>query len=428
MTGTSRAISALAFIFSLLVFGYRGWDGHRAIMPLDVVFVQQSLDPSNPFSGVNTPFGQFDLLRQFSGYLHTVVRVFVELFELAPFSIYPVLTFTTSTVIWAGCAWAVFLAVRSVAGPVAGLVGSAAFALLPASNIILLAQLNALQWPMLVASVILIATNFEPRSTLGKLLYLGFLFLLAANAALAFIPMAMLGWRLVLRWNLRDTTKRLTAMCIPYAVQVFAYIRQPGRRAEELNPLAQLFQEMYYIPKTLLPGFLRGAVDGRLSVVASALLLLIAVGFTATVIGAIRTSQPKDQRFDRVVVELIVIAVLSGVFSVVMNGNLNHQYLMIPMTCLWVAVIMSVERLHHVPEYRHFGQITALFALGVFVFSSVATWDKDLRDPFFSPPGLADLSSSLQRAQELCVVSPDDRVDTSGTGLVLPCEIVMTLR
>lgn len=397
-------------------------------MPLDVVFVQQSLDPSIPFWGISTPIGQFDLLRQFSGYLHTVVRVFVEFFELAPFTAFPTLTFTVATIIWSACGWTIFYAVRSLGGTTSGVVAAAAFALLPASNLILLAQLNALQWPMLVAAVVLIASNVEPQTRTGQSMYLIFLIAVASNAALAFIPLALLGWRALTSADKRRVWQRFPAMCVPYFVQVGVYLRQPFRRAGDENSIWDLVREVLYIPKMLLPGSLREGVADSLSIKATIILLVFALGLLIIVVGAHTITRKAKHSRAQVLAELSVIGTLAGVVSVVMNGNLNHQYLMIPLTCWWVAIILSITTLIDTSSTRHLGQLAAMFSVGVFVFSSISTWNKDLNDPFFTRPSLANLSESLDRAQTVCVTNMLDRVDASGTGLVLPCEIVVTLR
>jgi len=430
---SGSALSAGAFVIGLILFGYRGWDGRQSLMPLDVVFVQQSLDPSTPFSGLNTPFGQFDVLRQFSGYLHVVARLFVELFEFAPFSMLPTLIFVVATLIWAGCGWGIFIGVRSVAGAASGLVAATSFALLPPSNIILLSQLNALQWPLLVVCVVLIATDVSPRSIGGQLVVVSVFFATAASAALAFIPLFMLAWRNVARrerlmapWSL--TRWSLIAMTAPFLVQIVAYTRQPGRRAEDLNPLTQIAKEAAYIPKVLLPGSLRGTVTDSLSVGALALLIIIVAGLLTVIVGAVLTSRASASKSATVIVELVTVGACTGVISVTMNGNLNHQYLMIPFASLWIAIVLSIDALTRDPARRRVGIIGALFAVGVFALSGAGTWNKDLHDPFFAQTRAANLAESLAIAQRICELTPNTSADASGTGLGLPCPIIVTLR
>lgn len=423
----TRFPSLATLISAVGILGYRGWESRNVLMPLDVVFVQQALDPSSPFSGINTPFGQFDLLRQFSGYLHTVVRLLVELFGLAPLSAFPMLTFVVATAIWTTCSWSIYIAVRSQTNAAVGFVSAMILCLLPSSNIILLGQLNALQWPMLVSCVVLIATGWHPRSRIGHLGFLTLLFLTSASAALAFLPILLLmtrsviaGWRKY-RWP-------IAAMIVPYAAQIVAYLRQPGRRAEDINPLSQLLREISYIPKTLLPGSIRGSVDESLSGTALLVFWVILVAFLFVLTGsAWMMYQAREQRV-QVILLLLVVSLVSGSISVVMNGNLNHQYLMIPMTTFWVATILCVHFLLSTPAKRHIGQAATIFAFGVFVFSSSSTWKSDYSDDFFALPALARLGPSLDRAQAACNTDPTAVVDVSGTGLTLPCEIVLTLR
>ena len=396
-------------------------------MPLDVVFVQQSLDPSSPFSGINTPIGQFDLLRQFSGYLHTIVRLLVEIFELAPLTAFSHLTFVAATLIWALCSWSLFLAIRSIADSTSGFLAAMVLCLLPSSNIILLGQLNALQWPLLVASIVLIVTEWNPPSRFSALSFLVLLFITAASAALAFIPVTLLtlqirtrGWERI-RWP-------LLVMAAPYIAQIVAYLRQPGRRAEELNPLSQLLQEMAYIPKVLLPGSLRGAVDERLGTPAAVLLGLVIILFTSLFAATVNSFRHKPSPTFRPIATLPIVAVFSGLVSVVMNGNLNHQYLMIPLTCFWLTIILCIDRLMNFPLKRHWAQAATFVALGVFIFSGIASWKKGYSDEFFDRPALARLDVSLREAKEQCASNSGLVVDASGTGLKLPCEIVLTLR
>lgn len=422
-----RVVSLLSFVTSAVVFGYRGWDSRQVLMPLDVVFVQQSLDPSVPFSGINTPFGKFNLLRQFSGYLHTIARVLVEVFELAPFTFFPYLTFVTATLIWALCSWLLFLGVRSIANSFVGFTAALILCLLPSSNIILLGQLNALQWPLLVASTVLIVTEWRPPSRFSTVLFLVLLFTTAASAALAFIPLALLFLRFrINRWN--GIKWPLLSMIIPYIAQVVAYLRQPGRRAEEFNPISQLIQEMAYIPKVLLPGTLRGAVNERLSVYALILLGLIFVSFGCLLAACIHLFRRSSGPTLRSIATLPVVAAFSGSVSVVMNGNLNHQYLLIPLTCFWITIVLCVNQLLSIPKLRNWGQVATLSALAVFVFSSSASWSKDYSDEFFDRPALARLDSSLDEAKRACEGETNLLVDASGTGLKLPCDIVLTLR
>ena len=401
-------------------------------MYLDEVFVGEALQPRLVvFRGFTNEWGETVFLQPFSGYLHTVVRALIELILLGPLSHYPTWTFALSTMVWTACALLLYFAVSDVVGVVGGVIAAIALPLLHASNIILLGQLNALQWPMLVAAVIAVATDFTPRTKFGSVLYAAFLVATSLNAALAFIPLLMLGWRVLAlpkrkRW--RDLI-HLTLMAVPYTLQVFSYFGQRIRVVDGRNPWWYMWNEIGYIPKLLLPGPLRGSVTDDLSLATLSLLIGFLGVLGATIVLGLLAHFRSSRRVARMIIELVVVSIATAILSVYLNGNLNHQYVLIPTMTAWVAVIIALHGILQSTRWRTWGQLATMAAVGIFVFSSVGLWKNSYSDPFFGPTTGTQLDEAIERTQNWCINKDDeDLINLTGYSINLPCHVIRELR
>jgi hypothetical protein len=414
------------------VFAYRGWAARDQMMYLDEIFVGESLQPRLAmFRGFTNMWGETIFLQPFSGYLHTVVRALIELILLGPLSQYPAWTYTLSTVVWSGCALLLYFAIKDVVGVTGGVLAALLFPLLHASNIILLGQLNALQWPMLVAAVITVATDFTPRTKFGSVLYAVFLIATALNAALAFIPLLMLGWRVLVfpkRKKWRDLVY-FTLMAAPYTLQVLSYRGQRIRVVDGRNPWSYMWNEIGYVPKLLLPGHLRGSVIDNLTPAALLLLVGFLIVLVATVVVGIVMYFRSSRRVARVIIELMLVSVVTAILSVYLNGNLNHQYVLIPTMTAWVAVIIALHGVLHSARWKMWGQWATMGAVGIFVFSSVGLWKNSYSDPFFGPTTGTQLDDAIEKTQSWCINKDDeDLINLTGYSINLPCHVIRELR
>jgi len=401
-------------------------------MYLDEIFLEEALRPSVIyFRGFTDAFGETVFLHPFSGYLHTVVRVVTELILLGPLSHYPMWSFLFSTTVWTLSAWLLFLAVRTVAGPIAGILVALSFALLHASNMILLGQLNAVQWPMLVACVITIILDYRPRTKVGMIAYPLLLVATSLNAALAFIPIALLGWRvLALPWRKqwRDAVHFLL-MAVPFTLQLLTYYGQQIRTVDGRNPWWYMWREISYIPTLLLPGTIRGSTQEILTGWSLLLLLAIVAILVLAVFSGVIVGTRSDRKSSRILLELVFVGIAVSIISVYFNGNLNHQYVLIPFVSVWTAMIISIGSLLRRDALRHWGQAAASGAVFIFVFSSVGLWKGDFQDSFFgNTPGI-DLREAIKSARHMCINKESgEEVFLTGYSILLPCEVISGLR
>jgi len=366
------------------------------------------------------------VLNSFSGYIHLVPRVFAELFTTISLELTPLLTWLTATLVWSIAAWTVFAAISTVSSSLsAGAVGAAAFVLSPSSNIILLGQLNALQWPMLLACTIVAVTMYRPHAAWARLAIVGLFILTAFSAALTFLVIGLLALGVFRPEARRYALHLLIATAVPYTLQVVTYFGQDSRQVET-HAFVDLLREALYAFRVIVPGGLRNdptslpPTRGLILIIA---LWVVLVGGLVFAIIRQRISAPEQAR---VTTLLLAAGLVFLIVSVYFNGNLNHQYLVVPYGCLWSASAIGFSSIMGHTTTRLVGQLATFVAVGIFAFSSMPLLNKSLEDPFFVQPFVDDWSAALDEAIMRCARSDIDTINISGPSesFVLPCDAI----
>lgn len=378
-------------------------------MYLDEVFLDQALFPDPQRGGLRAALDPLALFQSFSGYLHVVVRAAAAVFSSLPLAWWPALVFVFATLAWAGCGATMAWAVRGATGSRgAGTVAAVAFALSPFANVILLGQLNALQWPMLATATVVVASGTRPASRLGWIALGTFLTALSLNAALAVLVVALLAVRCV-RPPRRDLGLLLAAG-IPFALQMGAYLSQAARTAVSEPATAQV-GDLSHALQTVVPSALRK----EYGVDPTAWQAVVAVAWWVVVVVALVMLLHRAGSGTRGRLMTVLGAGAAFLFvSIVLNGGLNHQYLAVPTTCLVVAGVDAVASAR-----RRLPSIVLVIA---FLFSSATLWPRTLHDSFFEQPPIHDWRAELSDARLQCE-RPDDVVTVFRTTrpLRIPC-------
>jgi hypothetical protein len=371
-------------------------------MYLDAVFVKHAVAPDVVHGGVRGALDPLGLLHSFSGYIHLVARTLAELFASISLDAYPTLTWLTATVVWSTAAWIVFLAISTAAtSQVAGVAAAAAVVFHPSTNIILLGQLNALQWPMLLACTITAVTAYRPHTRVGRVALVVLFIATALNAALTFLVIGALAFS-----YLRDRSRQYTAILFaattaPFVLQVITYLGQEARQVKS-RQLANVVRETLYATQILVPGSLRNGVDTAPNGLGLVLIITFWTVLVVALIAAVIRLRNTDPNRAQLVVTLATTGVVFLVVSVAFNGNLNHQYLVVPFGCWWSACAVGFSALHRQPSSRLVTQLATIAAVGIFAFAAAPQFDKNLRDPFFTQPFVGNWRSTLNDARREC--------------------------
>lgn len=400
---------AVAFAAVAAICGYRGSAASGWTMYLDEVFLEQALFPDPQRGGLRATLDPLAFFRSFSGYLHVVVRVVGAAISTLPLAWWPALVFAFATLAWAGCGATIAWAVRGATGSRgAGTLAAVAFALSPFANVILLGQLNALQWPMLATATVVVASGTRPASRRGWIALGAFLAVLSLNAALAVLVIAVLAVRCI--GAPRRDVGLLAVAGIPFVLQVGAYLSQTARAAVAEPATAQV-GELSHALQTVVPSVLRKEYGVDPTVWQA----VVAVAWWAVVVVALAVLLRRAGTATRVrVAALLGAGSTFLVVSIVLNGGLNHQYLAVPTTCLVVAAVDAAASVRR--------RVPAVVLAAAFLVSSASLWPRTLHDTFFVQPGIYDWRAELADARLQCE-RPDDVVTVFRTTrpLRIPC-------
>jgi hypothetical protein len=391
---------------AVAIFAYRGWDARSWLMYLDEVFVKHAIDPDVTYRGIRGSLDPAGLLNSFSGYIHLAPRVLAEFFTRS-IDAYPMWTWLTATMVWSASAWVVFAAIADVSeSAITGSAAAAAVILGPASNVILLGQLNALQWPLLLACAIIIATRFQPRARWAQYGIVALFVLTALSAALSFLLIAVLAVTALYGTTRQFSRVLLAATAVPFGLQVITYLGQDSRQVES-HAITDLAREFLYAFQIVVPSGFRSGVESPPSALGAVLILVFWSTFSSALVFAVRQLKSHAPKRTNAT-------------------NLNHQYLVVPFGCLWSALAIASSSLTSRPATRLVGQLIALVAVGFFSFSAAPLVGKNLHDPFFVQPYVGNWSQALDDAQMQCrdLVDGDVHITGASEMFTLPCNAI----
>ncbi|MFM8868314.1 MAG: hypothetical protein ACKOFZ_08550, partial [Ilumatobacteraceae bacterium] len=93
------------------------------------------------------------------------------------------------------------------------------------------------------------------------------------------------------------------------------------------------------------------------------------------------------------------------------------------------AVVVATSSMLRHGSLRPWGQVAAMGAVFIFVYSSVGLWKNDFHDSFFGPPQRTDLTAAIEEARSWCVnKDDDDEIFLTSYSILLPCEVIRELR
>jgi hypothetical protein len=380
-------------------------------MYLDDVFVQHAVYSDVEYTGLRGTVDPLGVLRSFSGYLHVIARLGAAAFSWVGLASLPLLVWSFATLTWAGCSAIIAWAIAGSSGrPSAGFAAGLLFALAPSSNIILLGQLNALQWPMLAAGTVVALSGTRPMTRVGKLALGSFFVALVLNAALSFLVLAILAVRSFRGRSAAAERRLLVLPVLAFLAQIWAYLRQDAREVEG-HSLHSLINEFAYALHTFVPSSIRwpygNAVTAANWFVAGTWWLVVFLALAWSIRAVDRTIRRRVGSY------LAIAAVFLGL-GIGMNGNLNHQYLVVPTICLIVAAVEAT--------YASRSRVAVTAFVITFTIASAGLLPRTLNDSFYSQPFIGNWHSALMRARSSCA-QLDDIVIIPGTSrpLRVPC-------
>lgn len=302
-----------------------------------------------------TGFGQFDTFGFFdpwNGYLIVLLRMFTKIAMLGNDTKFTTHAFLLMTPLFAATIAGIGAVVARITSRYVALLALTFLIFLPFSNLVILAQINTVQWPLALAMIVVTATRIYPQTWYGKVGLAIVFSLLTLSSGTMLIAIALLGLGIIeslKRINLYEITLFLIGS-ISFFVQWMSF-------TPRTNPKLPIAGELYKAMFHFSPQYLRIKVNQPLFAEDHIILWIIPVMlFIIWIMLAIKTAKV-DRRLLVSAVKLFGTGFLLLALLIRGNGWFNTHYLFIPVSMFWISLALVYYGSRH--------QVSSRFALAI---------------------------------------------------------------
>ena len=319
---------------ALVVYGIRGYGYRRELWGDDLELYLHATNRPTPTSG----FGRFDhlgLFDSYNNYLIVWIRAFVRLAMLGPdshftFNAYLLMTLSFAVITSCTC----FIIGTKTSRRLA-LLSLGYCVLLPFSNLVILAQVNTIIWPLSLFMIVVSATRMYPNSKMGRVSIAVLFFITSLSTLTTVIALAFLGL------NLIQSFKRLHRFeVLLFSVTSISFLIQWNSYSPRHNPKLSLISELHKALYNFSPQYIRRNFGTPLIGFDLVIFWLIPMALLT-----IWVIQANFVRLSSWLSVLSALKLFAGSFLLLFllihgNGWLNTHYLFIPASMFWVSFIL----------------------------------------------------------------------------------------
>jgi len=322
------------------IFVFRSRNYLPVVWGDDKVLLDHALNRTAPIGRFHVldPLG---LLDPFAGYATFLLRLMVQIVRLGGLDQFATNTFYLMTIMWTLIACWVAHIIGQVAHPLTGFLAALVFAVMPFSNLVLLAQVNPLYMPLVLILALTVILRKYPKSSKNQLILLILFTATALTTVTVLLALAYLAYLVFKRReNLQKVELRLF-LCLVGAAVIQAFSYTPRGHSLSFGSTVNEFLRCAY---GFAPQFIRAQVLQEKSIWENIILYGMPVLFFTNVIILARISRTGPNR------ELVVIAMKLFVYGfitmgalIVGNGWLNSHYLFIPTGLFWLGALLTAK-------------------------------------------------------------------------------------
>jgi hypothetical protein len=330
----NRQIFLCTFFFTLPIFYLRGHSYNLALLGDDAEFVSHALNRVPPF-GFFPSLDSWGLLDPFNGYLAVYLRLMTKLVLEMGDGSFTTRTFWIMTVYWSMISGLLAYTIKRFAGVALGCATGFVLAVMPYSNLLMLAQVNTIAWPACLLTLIVVGTRQYPTNRLSKLIVLILFAGTAASTGTAIVTVAALGINV-----LRHREKWLSFEQLLCAFTGLGFALQYLSFTPRHNPPVPIIPEILKISYGFAPQNIRIQILNPLSTWESIVLYAIPIAIAVCLGLLIWLGLNIDRSRVLTGVQFIVEGVFLVLLLTVANGWLNSHYLFIPTALLWIGAML----------------------------------------------------------------------------------------
>jgi len=300
----------------------------------DAEFVDHALNRVPPL-GFFPSLDSWGLLDPFNGYLAIYLRLITKLILLMSDGSFTDNTFWVMTVYWSMISGLLAYTIKRFAGASLGYATGFVLAVMPYSNLLMLAQANTIAWPACLLTLIVVGTRQYPKHRLLKLVVLILFAGTAASTGTAIVTVAVLGINV-----LRHREKYLSFEQLLFACTGLGFVLQYLSFTPRHNPPVPLIPEILKISFGLAPQYIRAQVLDPLSAWETVILYAIPIVVIMCLGVLVWLGLNIDRQRVLTGVQFIVEGIFLALLLTTANGWLNSHYLFIPTALLWIGTLL----------------------------------------------------------------------------------------
>ncbi|MEK7411016.1 MAG: hypothetical protein AAB327_06495 [Actinomycetota bacterium] len=333
----NAALGAVTALVTGTIFLVRGHGYRRLIWGDDELLVEHAIHRQTPFGRLHfiDPFG---ILDPFAGYLIVILRLTTKFLLLWDTETFPLRAYWLSSFIWTLIAVCIALLISGLTRPYLGFLAAMAMTIMPYSNLVMLAQVNTIYMPAVLAMIIAVVTRRYPQSK-GFQIVVCVAFALVTLTSITTI--VVFGYLISLvffrRHDVQLIERRLIwVMGLALVLQLISY--QP--RGRMISP-SSFLHEFLLSSNAFAPQFVREKILEPKSAIENIILYGIPILLGITVFVLVRLGNRSECRSQiNIAQHFFLIAILLLCMLIIGNGWLNSHYLFIPTGLFWIGVIL----------------------------------------------------------------------------------------
>lgn len=331
---SQRIFFILLTSIALVVYGFRGAQYRRELWGDDLELYLHATNrpsPTTSFSRLDH-FGLFD---SYNNYLIVWIRAYTHLAKLGPDSYFTFNAYVLMTISFAVITSATCLVISAKTSRKLALLSLGYCVFLPFSNLVILAQVNTIIWPLSLFLIVISATRTYPESKPGRVFVAVLFFTTALSTLTVVIALAFLGFNLI--QNLKRLNRFEVLLFLITTTSLFIQWKSYSPRN---NPKLSLMGELYKALYNFSPQYLRRSFGDPLLGFDLALFWLIPIALL--LIWAMQANFARSINLLSVLpsLKLFVGAFILVILLIHGNGWLNTHYLFIPAAMFWVSIVL----------------------------------------------------------------------------------------
>ena len=353
---SQRVFFVVLTSFSLVVYGVRGAGYRKEIFGDDLDLFFHAVN--RPVASGISKLDHFGLFDPYNGYLVVLLRAFTHIALIGPDTNFTLHAYLLMTVFFAVTTAGICMVVSASTSRKIALLAMGFLVFLPFSNLVILAQINTVAWPLALLMLVITATRKYPTTLIGKVLLAALFALTAMSTGTVVIAIAFLTLNLLQDFRRIDKYELslLIVTAVSFLVQWFSY-------TPRTNPKLPLLGELHKALYNFAPQYIREKIGASLN--GDDQIVFWIIPLMLLIIWLVQANFARQTNWLTVISATKLFGGGFVLLSLLIRGNgwFNTHYLYIPAAMFWISLVLLFHENRRIASTRMTIAITgALFA------------------------------------------------------------------